>query len=90
VPSRSSRIATSAGAPTLSVPRSSNAGKTRAALTVAQAITCVSGMPNMKNFDITLGKSTTPVVRDCVFQSVEKVSGQNPCRVAFSTVAQSK
>jgi hypothetical protein len=32
----------------------------------------------MMNFDMTLGKSTTPVVLDIVFQSVERVSGQKP------------
>ncbi len=57
-------IATSAGAPMLSVPRSSNDGKQRAALTVAQAMIWLSGMPNMMNFDITLGRSTTPLVFD--------------------------
>ena len=62
-------IATSAGAPTLSVPRSSNEGKQRAALTVAAAMIAPSGMPNMMNFDITLGRSTTPRVFDVVFQS---------------------
>jgi len=50
----------------------------------------LSGMPNMMNFDMTLGRSTTPLVFDVVFQSVEKVSGHKPCRVAFSTVSQSK
>ena len=65
-------------------------GNTRAALTVAQAMIRSSGMPNMMNFDMTFGKSTTPVVFDMTFQSVEKVSGQNPCAVARSTVAQSK
>ena len=44
----------------------------------------------MMNFDMTLGKSTTPVVFDLTFQSVEMVSGQKPCFVARSTVAQSK
>ena len=34
--------------------------------------------------------ATTPVVFDIGLQSVEKVSGQKPCFVAFSTVAQSK
>jgi hypothetical protein len=61
VPSRSSKIATSAGARTLSVPRLSKDGKTRAALTVAHATTWLSGIPNMMNFDMTFGKSTTPV-----------------------------
>jgi hypothetical protein len=41
-------------------------------------------------FDITFGKSTTPVVFEVTFQSVERVSGQKPCFVARSTVAQSK
>src|SRR5262249_18164910 len=66
-------IATSAGAPTLSVPRSSKDGNTPAALTVAHAIIWLSGMPNMMNFDITFGKSMTPVVFDMTFQSVEMV-----------------
>ena len=39
---------------------------------------------------MTLGKSTTPVVRDVAFQSVEKVSGQKPCFVARSTMSQLK
>ena len=81
----------SAGAPTLRVPRSSNAGNTRAALTVAQAITWSSGMPNIRNFDITFEKSTTPgLLRDIAFQSVERVSGQKPCLVARSTISQLK
>src|SRR6516164_3040923 len=81
----------SAGAPTLSVPRSSNAGNMRAAFTVAQAITWLSGMPNIRNFDMTLGKSTTPgLLRDMAFQSVENVSGQKPCLVARSTMSQLK
>ena len=50
----------------------------------------LSGMPNMMNFDMTFGKSMTPVVFDMTFQSVEMVSGQKPCLVARSTVAQSK
>ena len=83
-------IATSAGAPTLRVPRSSNEGNTRAAFVVAAATIWLSGIPNMINFDMTFGRSTTPVVRDMTFQSVDMVSGQNPCWVAFSTVAQSK
>src|SRR5215475_13598428 len=74
---------TSAGAPTLSVPRSSNEGNTRAAFTVAQATIWLIDMPNMINFDITFGKSTTPVVFDKTFQSVDNVSGQKPCLVAF-------
>ena len=61
---------TSAGAPTLSVPRSSNEGKTRAAFTVAQATTWLTDMPNMMNFDMTFGKSTTPVVFEA--QSAER------------------
>ncbi len=47
-------------------------------------------MPNIRNFDITLGKSITPVVRDMVFQSVEKVSGAKPCFMARSTTSQLK
>ncbi len=39
---------------------------------------------------MTLGKSTTPVVFDWTFQSVEKVSGKKPWPVARSTVVQSK
>jgi hypothetical protein len=35
----------------------------------------------MRNLDITFGKSTTLVPRDLTFQSVEIVSGQNPCFV---------
>src|SRR5713226_3683752 len=53
-PSRSSSNATSAGAPTFSVPRSWNASKTRAALLVTHAITCSSDMPSSRNFDMTL------------------------------------
>src|SRR5258708_39111961 len=52
-------IATSAGAPMLSVPRSSKAGNTRAALTVADAIAWARGKPSMMNFDMTFGKSMT-------------------------------
>ena len=59
-------------------------------MTVAHAMIWLSGMPNMMNFDITLGRSMTPVVFDVVFQSVEKVSGHSPCLVAFSTESQSK
>src|SRR5438874_7588263 len=47
---------------------------------VAAAITWLSGMPNMSSFDITFGRSTTPVVRDIRFQSVEKVSGTTGVR----------
>ena len=62
----------------------------RAALQVPAAITWLIGMPNMISFDMTFGMSTTPVVRDATLQSVENVSGQKSCFVAFSTVAQSK
>src|SRR5262245_29449912 len=40
----------------------------------------------MMNFDMTFGRSTTPVVRNMTFQSVEKVSGQKSCLVAFSSL----
>ena len=43
----------------------------------------VSGMPNVMNFDMTFGRSTTPVVSTFAFQSVENVSGQKPCLMAF-------
>ena len=57
----------------------------------AQAITWLSDMPNIRNFDITFGKSTTPgLLRDIAFQSVERVSGQKPCFVARSTISQLK
>src|SRR5271154_3171172 len=91
VPLRNSSTATSAGAPILSVPRSLKASNARAALTVAQAITWLNDMPNIRNFDITFGKSTTPgLLRDIAFQSVERVSGQKPCFVARSTISQLK
>jgi hypothetical protein len=41
---------------------------------VAQATTGESDMPNIKSFDMTLGKSTTPVVRDAGLQSVANFS----------------
>src|SRR5260370_14639060 len=79
-------IATSAGAPMSSVPRSSKAGNTRAALTVADAITWLRGNPSMMNFDRTFGKSMTlGLSRELAVQSVERVSGQKPCLVARST-----
>jgi len=44
----------------------------------------------VEHFDMTFGKSTTPVVRDIGLQSVERVSGQKPCFVARSTMSQLK
>src|SRR6185503_7813225 len=77
-PSRSSRIDTSAGAPTRSVPSPLNAGNVAAALAVTIAITCASGTPSMRSFDITLGRSTTCSARPASVQSEEMVSGRNP------------
>src|SRR5579862_1695878 len=53
LPSRSSRTATSAGAPAFKVPRPLKILNVRDALTVAQAITLSSGMPSIRNFDRT-------------------------------------
>jgi hypothetical protein len=39
-------------------------------------ITMLAGAPHMRNFDMTFAKSTTPVVFDMTFQSVDKVLGQ--------------
>ena len=44
-------------------------------------------MPNMRNFDITFGKSITCAVRASGVQSVENVSGKKPaCKYAFGHV----
>ena len=67
----------SAGAPTFSVPRSLSE-KIRDGFTVAHSITWDSGIPTIRNFDITLGQSMTPVVRLMEFPSVDSVSGQKP------------
>jgi len=76
VASRSSRITTSAGAPTLSVPRLSNEGRC--------ARHCRSGRDHCADWHaehdelrMTFGISTTPG-RDATLQSVENVSARNP------------
>ena len=62
----------------------------RAALTVAHAIIWLTDMPYTKYFDMTIGEVDDPGRLDLMFQSVEIVSGQKPCRVARSTRSQSK
>src|SRR5438105_6141345 len=68
LPTRSSSTATSAGAPAFNVPRPLKILNVFEALTVAQAITVSSGMPSIRNFDMTFGKSNTCVDRASMLQ----------------------
>src|SRR5439155_1489859 len=75
-----SKIATSAGAPIWSVPRPGTRPMTLAGSTVALATTSSSGMPRLRNFDITLGSVGYPgVLMLTAWMSLEMVSGGAPC-----------
>jgi hypothetical protein len=89
-PWRISSNATSAGAPTTSVPSPLNAGSVFAALTVAHAITRSSGIPTTRNFDNTFAKLNTCSVLAAWPQSVDTVSGNTRSCIACSTMAHVK
>src|SRR5512145_1964901 len=86
-PSTSSRMETSPGAPSSSVPSFGNRPMTRAGLTVAMATTCSSVKPRFKNLLITHVRYGIPgVLPEKTWMSEEMVSGGAPCAIAGSAI----
>ncbi len=73
-----------AGAPTRSVPRFANGDRHAAARLVTEAMAWSRGIPSIRNFDTTVGRSNTRNVRPGAVMSEEIVSGQTPSLVAAS------